>query len=80
MTPSARVVIHNRGGFRSGVLYHELPALMRELYEQGKPAVAYAVGSNLVVGESDPTQPDRWWARDTPPLPASLAPRSTRPA
>lgn len=67
MTPSARVEIADRGGFLSGVLYTELPDLMRELYEQGKAAIAYHTGSDLIVGESDPSVPDRWWGRDDPP-------------
>lgn len=67
---SARVVIHGPGlEVRSGILYHELPALMRELYDNGQPATAYDRHQpDLVVGESDPSCPDRWHARSTPPL------------
>lgn len=79
--PSARVEIDGgKGGFRSGVLYSELPGLMRELYEAGVPAIAYAVGGNgLIVGESDPTIADRWHALDKAPL-AGLRDKTGNPA
>lgn len=72
MTPSARVEITKpaRGGFRSGVLYPELPALMAELARNGKKATAYDVATGEIVGAAGIADPDRqWWARDRPPLP-----------
>lgn len=65
MTPSARVEIGNRGGFRTGILYTELGPLLDDLHGQGKTAIAYAVGTRTVVGEATPLG---WWARDAAPL------------
>lgn len=71
MSPSARIVIDgNEANVRGGVLYHELPRLMRDLYEQGKSAIAYSP-DGTIVGEADPSIPDRWWARETPPYPTN---------
>lgn len=80
MTPSARVEIANRGGFRSGILYNELRPLIEDLYGQGKTAVAYHVGSSIIVGRSEPAD-GICWARDHPPImgiAGTLSPQSAR--
>lgn len=70
MTPSVRVEIDGgRGGFRSGVLYNELEPMLKALYNDGKAAVAFAVGSSIIVGHCDPSL-GICWADHAPPLQA----------